>query len=381
MAVKTVGSMASDANMFDDTNPADVGAAAPGTAIIAARRDHVHAIPSKGVTVAMLADGTDGQLITWDSDGNPAVVPTGTATHVLTSNGAGAAPTFQAVPAGGGGTVDKGLCNGRLTLESGVAISVTAQTDKTTLYFTPFRGNQIGLYDGASAWAVFTFAELSLDISGFTASKPYDIWAYDNAGSVALDSTVWTNGTTRATALALQDGVLCKSGATTRRYVGTIYMDAASKCQDTLTKRYVWNYYNRLPRPMQRFDPTSSWSYGTATVRQVRADAANQLEIITGVAEDVFDLNTLASVLTDAGTYGWSGIGEDSTTTLLATSSSQGGGGATSGWFVFPAFLKKVPAIGYHYYAWLERGNGSGTQTWYGASTTSKSGMQATLFC
>ena len=48
-----------------------------------------------------LKAGTDGELITWDASGNPAAVAVGTATHVLTSNGAGAAPTFQA--AGGGG--------------------------------------------------------------------------------------------------------------------------------------------------------------------------------------------------------------------------------------------------------------------------------------
>ena len=50
MAVKTVGTMASDGNMFDDTNPAALGVAAPGTAIIAARRDHVHAGVAGGVS-------------------------------------------------------------------------------------------------------------------------------------------------------------------------------------------------------------------------------------------------------------------------------------------------------------------------------------------
>jgi hypothetical protein len=56
------------------------------------------------VDVTDLATGTDGELITWDASGNPATVAAGTATHVLTSNGAGAAPTFQA--AAGGGTPD-----------------------------------------------------------------------------------------------------------------------------------------------------------------------------------------------------------------------------------------------------------------------------------
>ncbi|MFQ5685152.1 MAG: tail fiber domain-containing protein [Candidatus Scalindua sp.] len=53
------------------------------------------------VDVADLANGTDGQLITWDANAAPATVATGTAGQVLTSNGAGAAPTFQAAAAGG----------------------------------------------------------------------------------------------------------------------------------------------------------------------------------------------------------------------------------------------------------------------------------------
>lgn len=48
-----------------------------------------------------LKPGTAGNVPTFDAAGNPAVVATGTATHVLTSNGAGAAPTFQAAAGGG----------------------------------------------------------------------------------------------------------------------------------------------------------------------------------------------------------------------------------------------------------------------------------------
>jgi len=54
----------------------------------------------ESVTLAKIADGTAGELITWDASGEATTVATGTATHVLTSNGAGAAPTFQAAPSG-----------------------------------------------------------------------------------------------------------------------------------------------------------------------------------------------------------------------------------------------------------------------------------------
>lgn len=53
-------------------------------------------IANDAITLAKLAAGTAGNLITYDASGNPVAVATGTATHVLTSNGVGVAPTFQA---------------------------------------------------------------------------------------------------------------------------------------------------------------------------------------------------------------------------------------------------------------------------------------------
>jgi hypothetical protein len=63
------------------------------------------AIADKAIALAKLADGTAGNVIAYDASGVISAVATGTATHVLTSNGAGAAPTFQAA-AGGGATLN-----------------------------------------------------------------------------------------------------------------------------------------------------------------------------------------------------------------------------------------------------------------------------------
>jgi hypothetical protein len=53
-----------------------------------------------GLPLSDLRVGTAGNLITYDAAGDPAAVATGTAAQVLTSNGAGAAPTFQDVAGG-----------------------------------------------------------------------------------------------------------------------------------------------------------------------------------------------------------------------------------------------------------------------------------------
>ena len=70
--------------------------------------------------IANLADGTDGELITWDAAGAPAAVGVGTSGQVLTSNGAGAAPTFQAA---GGSTSIAILTDEKTTTTDGGACS------------------------------------------------------------------------------------------------------------------------------------------------------------------------------------------------------------------------------------------------------------------
>lgn len=80
------------------------------------------------IKVHQLTDGVDGELITWDASGHPTTVATGTAGHVLTSNGLGAAPTFQAV-------VDATTAsNGLIKTGNDIALggSLTANTTITT---------------------------------------------------------------------------------------------------------------------------------------------------------------------------------------------------------------------------------------------------------
>ena len=52
-------------------------------------------VADNSVTLAKMAGGTDGELITYDTSGDPTTVPTGSSGQVLTSNGAGTTPTFQ----------------------------------------------------------------------------------------------------------------------------------------------------------------------------------------------------------------------------------------------------------------------------------------------
>ena len=52
------------------------------------------------VTLAKMASGTDGNIISYDASGNPVAISTGNDGQVLTSAGAGQPPAFEAVSAG-----------------------------------------------------------------------------------------------------------------------------------------------------------------------------------------------------------------------------------------------------------------------------------------
>jgi hypothetical protein len=256
-------------------------------------------------------------------------------------------------------------------------------------------GKLITLFDG-TRWRLYSTAEISLALSGLTSGKNYDVFAYDNAGTVTLElSAAWTNDTTRADALALQDGVLREVGATTlRRYLGTLHASGANTTEDSGGgsttqvggKRFVWNRYNRVARDLALVDKTDSWDYSTATVRQANGASGNKVEWVTGDALTLVDVRIVVSVFLPSGTNvgGYVGVGIDGTTAFagrlnqLAFSSDAtiGSIGPCNG------FYRGRPGLGYHYASWLESGNGNATVTWLGDNGTTagvgnQSGMEA----
>ena len=73
------------------------GVAAIGSAVIVEAD-----IADNAVTLAKMAGGTDGNIISFDTSGNPVAVATGTDGQVLTSSGAGTVCAFEDAAGGGG---------------------------------------------------------------------------------------------------------------------------------------------------------------------------------------------------------------------------------------------------------------------------------------
>lgn len=254
---------------------------------------------------------------------------------------------------------------GRLTLESGVPVSTTDQTAKTTIYYTPYIHNIINLWDGAN-WAPTEFTETSLALGTITSGKPYDVFGYVSAGALVLELLAWTNDTTRATAVTLQDGRYCKSGDKTRLLLGTFYTTSTTTTEDsaggTVTqtggKRFLWNSYNQVRRHMAVIDTTNSWTYDTATWRQANNAGGNKVEFVCGIggaAVSAF-LNQSANAIT--GGYGYVGIGLNTTSGTTAPAAI-GYASAGSTDFMMPVKLSAYAAAGYSYIAWNEYGGGA----------------------
>jgi hypothetical protein len=277
------------------------------------------------------------------------------------------------------------ICNGRLTTETGVPVSTADRTAQGTLYFTPYLGNRISLYDG-TRWRLYTFTEKSIALT-VTSGKNYDVFLYDNAGTLTIElSAAWTTDTARADAMALQDGITCKSGALTRRLIGTIRASAANVTEDSKVKRFVWSYYNRVRREIGRYEAAASWTYNVATIRQANANTANQVDIVVGEVDVMIDLSLQAKAhcgdtsgdianATDAG------IGEDSTTAMSASCNAGGtvlagvyGTGIAGGTYgPLVSRLSKMVPLGRHFYTWLEYVENAATATFYG---TAMSGLR-----
>lgn len=275
------------------------------------------------------------------------------------------------------------LCEGRLTLTSGTPVTTGDVTGATSIYFTPYKGNRLTLWTG-SKWVIDQFGEITIALGTLTSGLPYDLFAYDNAGAVAFDAPLaWTNGTSRATALAWSNGMLVKSGDLTRRYIGTFYTTSTTATEDSVLKRFLFNFCNRAPRIMAVAESSSGWSVNqNGTWRQANGNTANRVQGVIGWPDSILDLSghTLASGST--GGEGFNvGIGEDSTTAVPANCFGMVGvtplGTISTNYTYAQACCRYVgvPAAGYHAWNWLENTDND-TTSFFGTRAASAGNSQ-----
>lgn len=295
---------------------------------------------------------------------------------------------------------------GRLTLVTATPVMTSAQTGKTTLYYTPYVGSTVPIYDGTN-WSHARFAELSnittnsstgsAGPAAVTTNSNYDLFIWSNSGTLTLTrGPAWTSDTARGTGagttqIAMQNGIWTNAVAITNgpsanqgTYVGTVRSDGSSQLNWNPTPAAaagggnaligIFNAYNRVTITAKSQDSTASWVYNTNTWRSVDNSTSNRVSYIDGLGEASVAVTSSISCNPGASNSGI-GVNRDSTSaTPSSTASFQAN--QTAPGHCSDVFL---PSLGWHYLQAMENNTTGSTNTFYGASSSATGGQAQTL--
>lgn len=174
---------------------------------------------------------------------------------------------------------------GRLTLASGKPVMSSDVVGVTELFYTPYAGDTVPLFDG-TAWSDVQFSEMS--IARFDPGA-YDIFAVTGP---ALVAEPW--GAIRPTRL---NGILVD--AANRTYLGSVLVDANGHLNAHFSygqnRRWdVWNAYHRQRVLLKAGDPRPPGAngvkyapyWGPGNFGASNNDPGNSLTVFIGLAEE-----------------------------------------------------------------------------------------------
>lgn len=287
---------------------------------------------------------------------------------------------------------------GRLTLTAALPVLSAAVTAATTIYYTPYCGSIIPLYNSATGrFHPQVFAELTNDTTASSTGKAgpaavttnsnYDLFVWNDAGTIRLTrGPAWTSSTARGTGagttqisrvvglwsntVAITNG----PGAGLGTYVGTVRSDGSSQINWKPNPAAaagggnallgVFNAYNRVQVGAASTDTTANWAYGTATWRPANNSTSQRVSYIDGLAEVYVDSQYDIVLNNGSASEATIGINRDSTTATPTPAVTMSSGPGT---FAVPTSVatKFVPSIGWHYLQPMEFASGAGP-SWYG---------------
>lgn len=295
---------------------------------------------------------------------------------------------------------------GRLTLVTAVPVMISSQAGKTVVYYTPYTGNLIPIYDGTNVTAT-VFAELSNDLTASSTGKAgpaaattnsnYDLFVWSDSGTIRLTrGAAWNSATARSSTtendLQRINGIWTNknditNGPTANKgtYVGTIRTDGSSQvnwipgaiaANGTAAVLGVWNAYNRVSVMGLIGDSTDSWTYTTATWRPANNSSTLRVSFVQGLQEDYVEAEYSALVSNSTSSIvAACGVGYDSTS---AISGKTGAGQSAANDLQLLIASHRAQGLGFHYLQALEYSTATGTATWYGdggAATLYQSGL------
>lgn len=228
-----------------------------------------------------------------------------------------------------------GMPKGRLTLSSNTPIITADATAQTSIYYTPYIGNSLPIYNG-TIFINTTFAQLTLTLNttNHPQSQVFDIYASLQSGNVILSAMYWGNNSSRSSnaggksgtgnatitqingiwvnnaPISASDSFNGATGYAIPQYQGTylgsfitgsagqtsiaLKPAAASGGSDNLIG--VFNAYNRVKAYSICRDSTSTWTYGSATWRPADNNINNRVAWVDGLQQVNFAAKYVATV-------------------------------------------------------------------------------------
>jgi hypothetical protein len=280
--------------------------------------------------------------------------------------------------------------SGRLTIQTGTPVfGNNSVTGSNTVYWTPYKGRFIPIYNGTNMVMVDYGGELSQTTTDTTKSPAavavnsiYDVFVWIDTGNTfrATRGPAWTNSTTRSLGLTYISGVPTNSTSITNgplanmgTYVGTIASNGTSTIDWIIggfasggspARLMVWNYWNRVVIGVSSIDNGGAYTYATNTTREARGSTGNQINWVTGVSEDSYLITSQSSVRTTAVNTSTSSVGlAFNSTTTFNDSVNIETFSATQVQATGFCQFQQVPSIGTNFVARLELGDGANANT------------------
>jgi len=264
---------------------------------------------------------------------------------------------------------------GRLSLVSNDPLNSNAIS--SILYFTPYFGNQISLYNLVEQkWGIYAFDEISIPLSGMTPDLNYDIFCYNNSIGLILEIVPWASSSSRNILLYHKDGILVKLNEANKKYLGTIRSISSTTTEDTGTRRFLFNYYNQIPKLLIASDSVTH-TYASSTIRSYRninTLGLTRVEFVNGFTNSLINILCQSRFVLESDTSSV-GIALNSNTVFntIANNVSIFPFGGPSITLDDSCVDNLIPAVGYNYLQLVQ--SGSNVSTFY------KALIKATFLC
>lgn len=299
---------------------------------------------------AAIGPGASGQFLqTQGTAANPLWAGVaGASGGTVSSVGSGPGLTGGPVTTTGTISLADNQVQGRLTLASATPVMTSAVNAATGAIWTPYHGNLVPLWNGTRfvettcAEYAQTLADTTKSPSAAVGSNVYDEFAWNDAGTCRVTrGPAWSAGATAGSNVARGSGIgstalTCSTttGACTNTvaifngpaagyglFVGTIATDAgatvtfnpgSSAVGGSPATIGLWNAFNRRLIHGAVIDSTGTWTYGSATPRNLDASSGNSVTVVSGDASPL--KGEFRSLTTVSGMYATYVLGLDGAT-------------------------------------------------------------------